>query len=60
MVVPRFRFKCFASDFLILTHSFIDLLAIAPIFRREHHSRLVDISIDHQQTLVRLSGHALD
>jgi hypothetical protein len=40
--------------FSVATHSFVDLLAIAPIFRRKLHDREVDISIDHQKALVRL------
>jgi hypothetical protein len=29
------------------THSFVDLLAIASIFRRKLHDSIVDISIEH-------------
>ena len=39
--------------FSVPAHSFVDLLAIAPIFRRKLHDRVVDISIDHQHALVR-------
>jgi hypothetical protein len=35
-------------------HSFVDLGAVAPIFRQELHDRVVDFSIDHQKALVRL------
>src|SRR5437588_7277880 len=34
------------------THSFVDLLAVLPTFRRKRHDRAVDISVDHQKALV--------
>jgi len=45
--------------FSVPTHSFVDLLAIAPIFRRKLHDRDVNISIDHQKALVRLFSRDL-
>jgi hypothetical protein len=34
--------------------SFVDFLAIAPIFRQKLHDGMVDITVDHEKALVRL------
>jgi hypothetical protein len=42
--------------FSVPVHSFVDLSAIPPVFRRNLHDRAVDINVDHQKALVRFLG----
>src|SRR5258708_17305293 len=38
----------------IPAHGFVDLLAIAPLVRRERHHRIMNIAVDHQHAFGRL------